>query len=247
MKSGLYACAGASATASAAAWAKRFDEPITKESNVYFALKPPLSGRPGMRSTTAGPGSGSSPSSSSMLLFPAACSATRSSSGRSAPVTSRIAAPIRPRKWPSIQSRVKSFGTPRTKQSSESSRPVTSPNQVPYVVSLREPLSRPATSLHRLSAVSSIWCSTLLPAPHLVNPGGEHSSVQIRDKTAGFAGIYRRAPFPPQVWTTVGETPAWRIAARCEPVEKPVDDRRLYLPLAVPLFGGISLFGAPFS
>ena len=46
MKSGLYACAGASATASAAAWAKRFDEPMTNESNVYFALKPPLSGRP---------------------------------------------------------------------------------------------------------------------------------------------------------------------------------------------------------
>ena len=51
MKSGLYACAGASATASAAAWAKRFDEPITKESNVYFALKPPLSGRPDRRWT----------------------------------------------------------------------------------------------------------------------------------------------------------------------------------------------------
>ena len=45
MKSGLYACAGASATASAAAWAKRFDEPITNESKVYFVLKPPLSGR----------------------------------------------------------------------------------------------------------------------------------------------------------------------------------------------------------
>src|SRR5918994_1727807 len=40
MKSGLYACAGASATASAAAWAKRFDEPITKESKVYFGFRP---------------------------------------------------------------------------------------------------------------------------------------------------------------------------------------------------------------
>src|SRR5205823_3358865 len=40
MKRGLYACAGASATASAAAWAKRFDEPITNESNVYFGLTP---------------------------------------------------------------------------------------------------------------------------------------------------------------------------------------------------------------
>jgi len=48
MKSGLYACAGASATASAAACAKRFDEPMTKESKVYLVLKPPLSGRWGI-------------------------------------------------------------------------------------------------------------------------------------------------------------------------------------------------------
>ena len=40
MNSGLYACAGASATASAAACAKRFDEPITKRSNVYFVFRP---------------------------------------------------------------------------------------------------------------------------------------------------------------------------------------------------------------
>src|SRR5918993_590194 len=38
MKSGLYACAGASATASAAAWAKRLDDPMTNRSNVYFGL-----------------------------------------------------------------------------------------------------------------------------------------------------------------------------------------------------------------
>ena len=38
MKSGLYACAGASAIASAAAWAKRFDEPMTNESKEYFGL-----------------------------------------------------------------------------------------------------------------------------------------------------------------------------------------------------------------
>ena len=38
MKSGLYAWAGASATASAAACANRFDEPITNESKVYFWL-----------------------------------------------------------------------------------------------------------------------------------------------------------------------------------------------------------------
>ena len=65
MNSGLYACAGASATASAAACAKRLDEPMTKESNVYFALKPPLSGRPLVTiRSTVGASSGSSPSSS---------------------------------------------------------------------------------------------------------------------------------------------------------------------------------------
>ena len=45
MKSGLYACAGASAIASAAACANRFDEPITNESNVYFGLIAAPSGR----------------------------------------------------------------------------------------------------------------------------------------------------------------------------------------------------------
>jgi hypothetical protein len=52
MKSGLYACAGASATASAAAWANRFDDPMTKESKVYLALNPPLSGRCGTSRST---------------------------------------------------------------------------------------------------------------------------------------------------------------------------------------------------
>src|ERR671932_541113 len=49
MKSGLYACAGASATASAAACAKRFDDPMTNESKVYFGLIPTASGRGGTR------------------------------------------------------------------------------------------------------------------------------------------------------------------------------------------------------
>ena len=38
MKSGLYALAGASATATAAAWAKRFDPPMTKLSKLYFGF-----------------------------------------------------------------------------------------------------------------------------------------------------------------------------------------------------------------
>src|SRR6185369_14510601 len=38
MNSGLYALAGDSATATAAAWANRFDEPMTNVSKVYFGL-----------------------------------------------------------------------------------------------------------------------------------------------------------------------------------------------------------------
>ena len=38
MNSGLYAFAGDSATATAAAWANRLDEPMTNVSKVYFGL-----------------------------------------------------------------------------------------------------------------------------------------------------------------------------------------------------------------
>ncbi len=38
MNSGLYARAGASATATAAAWLNRFDAPMTKVSKVYFSF-----------------------------------------------------------------------------------------------------------------------------------------------------------------------------------------------------------------
>src|SRR6266550_9165503 len=167
MKSGLYACAGASATARAAACAKRFDEPITKRSKVYFGFIP-ASTAPPERPLGVSAGAGVAAGSRSV---------TESATRRSWPVTSRTAAPIRPRKCPSIHSRVKSFGTPRMKASSESSAPSASPNQVRYVVSLRAPLSRPATSLQRLSAVSSIGRST--PPYHSSPPrgSGEHTSV----------------------------------------------------------------------
>ncbi len=39
IRSGLYACPGASATASAAACENRLDEPMTNDSNVYFGRK----------------------------------------------------------------------------------------------------------------------------------------------------------------------------------------------------------------
>ena len=77
-------------------------------------------------------------------------------------LTSRTAARIRSRKWPSIHSRVKSFGTATAKASPSISAPATSPNQVWKVVSLSASRSRAATSFQRLSAVSSICCSTLV-------------------------------------------------------------------------------------
>jgi hypothetical protein len=80
MNSGLYAWAGASATASAAAWAKRFDDPITNESNVYFGLMPP---------SPRGFGGGSATAVSGWR------SATVSPIRRSCPVASRTAAAIR--------------------------------------------------------------------------------------------------------------------------------------------------------
>src|SRR3954447_14099516 len=170
MKSGLYACAGASATASAAACAKRFDEPITNRSNVYLGFIPAsLAG--------AADGRGFASAAAGLGTSTGIRSVTESPTRRSWPVTSRTAAPIRPRKWPSIHSRVKSLGTPRTNASSDNSAPSASANHVRYVVSFRAPLSRPATSFHRVSAVSSIGRST--PSYHSSPPqgSGEHTSV----------------------------------------------------------------------
>ncbi len=45
MNSGLYALAGASATALAAAWAKRLEDPITKVSKVYRGFSREVSER----------------------------------------------------------------------------------------------------------------------------------------------------------------------------------------------------------
>src|SRR6266516_3215152 len=189
MKSGLYAWAGASATASAAACAKRFDEPITNESNVYFGFIPPVSAREGRRGCSiAGT---TSPFASATAGAVSSCSDTRSRTSRSAPVTSRTAAPIRPRKWPSIHSRVKSFGTARTNAPSLSSEPPTSPNQVRYVVSLSAPLSRLATSLHRLSAVSSVWCSNAAARSFQQARIGEHKQRALWKQKARICREFR--------------------------------------------------------
>ena len=85
MKSGLYACAGASATASAAACAKRFDEPITNRSNVYFVFRPESL----TRCAGGWVASGEAP-----------VSVTVSWIRRCWPVASRIAARMNSRKWP---------------------------------------------------------------------------------------------------------------------------------------------------
>ena len=50
-RAGCTPCPGDSATASAAAWAKRFDGPMTKLSNVYFSFRPmPMAGGAGLPS-----------------------------------------------------------------------------------------------------------------------------------------------------------------------------------------------------
>src|SRR5580765_2729610 len=147
MKSGLYACAGASATASAAACANRFDEPITNESKVYFGFMPAF----GELSSEERLGGGATLGRSSGLGL-----ATVSAIRRSCPVTSRTAAEMKPRKWPSIHSLVKSFGTPITNVSSVSSLPLAPPNHVRYVVVLSVPRKRSETSAHSVSAVTPI-------------------------------------------------------------------------------------------
>jgi hypothetical protein len=92
------------------------DEPITKRSNVYFVFRPDSLIRCAGGCVASG--------------MPAPVSATVSWIRRCWPVASRTAARISSRKWPSIHSRVKSFGTASTNTSSETSCPSTSPNQV---------------------------------------------------------------------------------------------------------------------
>ncbi len=148
MKSGLYACAGASATASAAACANRFDDPMTKLSNVYFGFVPGCVSR-SSAGTAAWTGSDGSAGVSSTV------SATRTSRPRA----SFVAARSSPRKWFSIHSRVKSLGTETTKTPSFNEPPAAAANQVSKVVSLSVSRSRLETSSQSRSAVGSTGCS----------------------------------------------------------------------------------------
>src|SRR5512132_1385581 len=114
MKSGLYAGAGASATASAAACANRFDDPMTKRSNVYLGLS---STSGASRNETAAASRTASGASGGWVTDDArADGRSLTAKVTTAPVVadSPAALATRSRKWPSIQSRVKSLGTSTT-------------------------------------------------------------------------------------------------------------------------------------
>src|SRR4051794_3342125 len=130
MNNGLYDWAGASATASAAAWAKRLLPPMTKTSKVYRGLMPDRSadsgaaGSSGSTSTTSGIAAAAS---SAWAAATASATATRSSTTSSC---SEAAASSRLPKCPSIQVFVNSFGTPTTSRSASCSSGCTCENQV---------------------------------------------------------------------------------------------------------------------
>src|SRR3954452_15558269 len=136
MKSGLYDCAGDSATASAAACAKRLLAPITNTANVYLGLMAVAAPR---RTSWAGAGAGRSGSaaasttsggSASRARAAACATSTRSSTTRSC---SAAAASSRLEKWPSIQLLVNSLGTPTTRRDWSCSIAVAFPIQVAKV------------------------------------------------------------------------------------------------------------------
>src|SRR5262245_61458263 len=198
MNSGLYACAGASATASAAACANRFEEPITKRSNVYFGFVTITSREsfsPNDGEADGGVGS----------------SRTRNAIRSSPPNASLAAERRKARKCSSIHSRVKSFGTTIVKTPSPSPPASAWPNQVWNVVSLRVSLSLPETPCQRRSAVISVAACTRLRAPLSLPQGGEHSSVDrpaqrpsihtLRcQKTSGLQGKPSSPHHSPHLW-----------------------------------------------
>src|SRR6476620_5510316 len=209
MKSGLYACAGASATASAAAWANRLDEPITKMSNVYLGLAPGCG-------SAVGVARGAAPAASAG----SACSATVSETRISRPTASRVAARTSPRKWLSIHSRVKSFGTTTTNASSLSCAPPAAPNHVAWVVSLSVSRRRRETSSQRWSAVRSpAGSNAVFDAPLAVAgarayhppkaPSETHCPRQAGEKGHNLQGFLQSPHGSPQLWTTASGA-SWR-------------------------------------
>ena len=183
MKSGLYACAGASATASAAAWAKRFDEPITNRSNVYFGLDPAAEpARSGAgRSAARRP---RRPAAAAGRAAPAL--GTVSCTRRSWPVASLTAGADQPEEvaLDPLAREVVRHGEHERVVGELDAADLAEPGAVRRLV--ERPSSRPETSSHRLSAVSSIWCST--PGARLLHSrrrSGDHSSVRARAQQRG--------------------------------------------------------------
>ena len=198
MKSGLYACAGASATASAAAWAKRFDEPITNRSNVYFGFSPDSLIRCGRR--------------------PRSCRARRAPSRRRSAGPGALAGrvadggadqleemPLDP-----LAREVVRNGEDEASSVSSDALDLAEPRPVGGVV--ERALEPPGDLGPEVSAVSSIGCSTrAASAPPSTTARGEHSNVLGRRyngpsgeaslaKTRRFPGISPRPHVSPQVW-----------------------------------------------
>src|SRR5262245_1888303 len=64
--------------------------------------------------------------------------------------------------------------------------------------------------------------------------GGRAYQPPKRGQTQCFCRDFARPQIPPHLWKVVGETPGWRMPKRSRPVEKLVDGRHLYWPLAAP-------------
>src|SRR5579862_3456900 len=148
MNNGLYERAGISATASVAAWAKRFEDPVTKASKVYRGSSPTSSDRsPDLElvrrvpatapADTAGPASelgGTGDRGSSSSMSSANCvGATSTRIFTSWPTASQAAELSRERKRVSTRSRTNVFGalsTSRSPSNDEGERPASQVRQV---------------------------------------------------------------------------------------------------------------------
>ena len=158
----------------------------------------------------------------------------------------------RSRKWPSIQSRVKSFGTSTTSSRPSNERGCACPNHVSYVVSVSVSRSQPATGFQRSSArVSAGFCTR--PRASWVVGRGEHSTVAVETstppsdalwaKTGLFAGLSIVPHDFPHLWTT---SPGVADAGNEEPEGAATSIRRHALRTVENLVrGGSSILAAP--
>ena len=226
MKSGLYAWAGASAIASAAAWAKRFDEPITNESNVYFGLIADAARRGGRPGGWGGAGAGGRDDE---LEPPLAARGV----GDAGP--DQVGEPA----LDPLAGEVVRHG--EDERLVVEVRPAaTSPNQLRKVFSLRVPRRRADTSFQRDAAVSSFGCSTRAArsfgrfwaaariAP--VQRGGSmrnFGSLADLEKVAVLQGETQSPHHSPQVWKAQWAPARFgRTFHDFSACRRPVDNRR---------------------